>query len=257
VGALRRSQRQLRALAREQTAMRRVRRAGGGRRPPEELFALVAAEVAGLLEADGGRVVRFGTDGTALVLGSWRAPGLPPVPPGTEVGLDGRSAVSGVLRSGRALRLDPIHVRSRLWGALGVASRGAPLPGGAEERLVRLVSLAIAGAEARAALRASEGRFRSLTTHAPVGIFEADRDGRCLFVNERWCELTGLSPGDAVGRDWTRAIDPEDRERVWAEWRRAAADGSEFAGEHCYLTPDGRLSWVAERRWRCSTRRER
>jgi PAS domain S-box-containing protein len=262
--ALRRSDRELRALAREQGAMRRVAALVAGDGAPDDLFALVAEEVAGLLDADGGRVVRFGTDGTAVVVGSWRAAGLPPVPPGAEVGLDGRGAISAVRAGGRIARverLDPeglmrsraaaaIHVGKRPWGALAVASRGDRLPPEAEERLERfaeVVSLAVAGAEARRAMRASERRFRSLTTHAPLGIFEADRDGRCLFVNERWCELTGLTPGAAIGREWSQAIHPDDRERVVGAWRRSAAAGVEFAGEHRYLTPDGRISWVAER----------
>jgi hypothetical protein len=76
--ALRRSDRELRALAREQTAMRRVAALVAGDGAPDDLFALVAEEVAALLDADGGRVVRFGTDGRAVVVGGWRTAGCPP-----------------------------------------------------------------------------------------------------------------------------------------------------------------------------------
>jgi PAS domain-containing protein len=54
-------------------------------------------------------------------------------------------------------------------------------------------------AEARRALQLSEGRFRTLTESAPVGIFETDVDGKCVYVNERLCELTGLERPEARG----------------------------------------------------------
>ena len=45
------------------------------------------------------------------------------------------------------------------------------------------------------------GRGRPVTpgsrAHAPVGIFETDEIGRCRYVNERWCELTGLTESPA------------------------------------------------------------
>lgn len=63
----------------------------------------------------------------------------------------------------------------------------------------------------------SEQRYRTLTAEAPVGIFQTDAGGNCLFVNQRWCELAGLTPEEAAGHGWTRALYPEDRERVFRE----------------------------------------
>ncbi|MBA2320951.1 MAG: PAS domain S-box protein, partial [Deltaproteobacteria bacterium] len=79
------------------------------------------------------------------------------------------------------------------------------------------------------ALGASEQRFRTLAALAPVGIFETDADGRCLYVNERWCELTGLSREGAAGTGWTRALHPDDGARVYNAWSAfAASGGGEF-----------------------------
>ena len=52
------------------------------------------------------------------------------------------------------------------------------------------------------ALRESEERFRTLTEIAPVGIFLTDADQACVYVNERWSEITGIANADAMGRDW-------------------------------------------------------
>jgi PAS domain S-box-containing protein len=94
------------------------------------------------------------------------------------------------------------------------------------------------------ALEQSDRRFRALASHAPVGLFLTDAQGHCLFVNERWCALTGLTPAEAAGEGWAEALHPDDRERVFAEWSAAAAAGREFASEYRFQTPAGKVSWV-------------
>ena len=80
-------------------------------------------------------------------------------------------------------------------------------------------------AEENARLRASERRFRTLASSAPVGIFETDANGNCLFVNDRWCRITGMTPGTAGGEGWVRALHPDDRDRVCREWYAAPGGG--------------------------------
>ncbi|HWN42875.1 MAG TPA: PAS domain S-box protein [Thermoanaerobaculia bacterium] len=98
--------------------------------------------------------------------------------------------------------------------------------------------------QAENALQASEQRFRTLTAHAPVGIFMADREGNCLFVNERWCKMAGLSPEEARGEGWVRAIHPDDKERVFHEWSAATQAGRAFTSEYRFRTPAGKVTWL-------------
>jgi PAS domain S-box-containing protein len=98
--------------------------------------------------------------------------------------------------------------------------------------------------QADKALRASEQRFRTLAAHAPVGIFLTDREGNCLFVNERWCAMAGLSPEEAQGRGWADALHPDDRERVFQEWNDAIRAGRPFASEYRFRTPQGKVTWL-------------
>ncbi len=98
---------------------------------------------------------------------------------------------------------------------------------------------------AEKALRQAERRFRELATLAPVGIFQSDAGGGCLFVNERWCRFTGLTPAEAAGDGWARALHPDDRAAVFAAWGAATAAGREFAAEYRYLATDGRSVWVS------------
>ncbi|MCE5249054.1 PAS domain S-box protein [bacterium] len=97
---------------------------------------------------------------------------------------------------------------------------------------------------AEEALQESERRFRTLVTHAPVGIFQADLFGDCLFVNEKWCEITGLSREEAAGKGWIKALHPDDREFITKEWYNSARSRKEFAFEYRFMTSEGKTSWV-------------
>ncbi|HEY1109963.1 MAG TPA: PAS domain S-box protein, partial [Opitutaceae bacterium] len=98
--------------------------------------------------------------------------------------------------------------------------------------------------KAEAALRETEKRFRTLASHAPVGIFLTDPQGDTIFVNESWCAMTGLSLAEAGGGGWARAIHPDDRARVAAGWAEALAQNRPSAAEYRFLRADGTVTWV-------------
>jgi PAS domain S-box-containing protein len=95
------------------------------------------------------------------------------------------------------------------------------------------------------ALAESERRFRALVTHAPVGIFGTNALGECTFINDRGCELLWMGPSEALGFGWTRALHPDDRDGVLAEWRRVAAVGGAFAMEYRFRGPKGEVRWMS------------
>jgi signal transduction histidine kinase len=156
----------------EQAALRRVATLVAARVEPDELFSAVAEEVARLLAADAAAVARFDPDGSGVVVG--RSSGLRGIPLGTRAGLGESPTLSEVHRSRRPARWGdefyssvaaPITVEGRLWGVLTAGSGGEPLPSETEERLEKfgeLLATAIANAESRAALAASEARAREL-----------------------------------------------------------------------------------------------
>jgi PAS domain S-box-containing protein len=90
----------------------------------------------------------------------------------------------------------------------------------------------------------SERRFRTLASHAPVGIFETDAHGNYLFVNEKWCELAGMPAATAQGTGWVDALHPDDRERISRKWYEAVRTGREFGSEYRFRTPRGEASWL-------------
>ncbi|MDH5649980.1 MAG: PAS domain S-box protein, partial [Gammaproteobacteria bacterium] len=98
---------------------------------------------------------------------------------------------------------------------------------------------------AQFALSDSEARFRTLSMHAPVGIYLTDVEGKCVYVNDKWQEMTGLSEQQAFGEGWAGALHPEDREAVFLEWKRFAKESDEFSMEYRFSKPDGEVTWVS------------
>ncbi len=92
-------------------------------------------------------------------------------------------------------------------------------------------------------LRASESRYRTLVASAPVGIFQTDIAGDCLFINQQGLELMGASPAEVLGRGWANSIHP-DRPRVFAAWESTVVAKHRFGLEYRMMTPQGQVNWV-------------
>jgi signal transduction histidine kinase len=163
---------ELRQLAEEHAALRRLATAVARGAPPAQIFRAVAEEVGPLLGANDAAVVRFEADRTATVVagvGGW----------GEEidrgVDCDDSLAITEVFRTGRSARVDrsrhspqnesvvasPIVVDGLLWGAMVASTSREPLPADIEERMAHfteLVGVVVANAESRAELMASRAR---------------------------------------------------------------------------------------------------
>jgi GAF domain-containing protein len=161
----------------EQSALRRIAMIVARGPQPRELYAVVAEEVGRVVDAPSVGVVRYASDGTAIVCGAF-----PPRDPlfgvGTRLSLDGANVLSlvhdhaeparvenydelegeiaeAVRRSGMRSSVGaPMVVAGHVWGAI-VVSNTAQLPESTEARLdefTELLAAAIANTEARVAL---------------------------------------------------------------------------------------------------------
>jgi PAS domain S-box-containing protein len=178
----------LRQLAEEQVALRRVATLVAEGAPAGAVFDAVAAELEGLLGADGVTLSRYEPDDEVTVV-AHRGTDPRRVPPGTRVSHQGENVTSLVRRSQRSVRMEhgdqtrhaiadlargasvrasvgaPIVVDGRLWGVAIANWRGeASPPADTEERMAQFAELldtAIANADSRDQLTAS--RVRLLT----------------------------------------------------------------------------------------------
>ncbi len=176
---------ELRRVADEQAALRRVATLVARGVAPEQVFAAVAAEVGQLTGADAAGILRFDADGMATLMALWGMNGddgvgvggrWKPEPPAPTAAVlaTGHSArydsasptleAEAVLLRGRQVRsavASPITVEGQRWGTISVVSRDRPFPPNTEPRMVEFTeisALAIASAESRVQLAASRAR---------------------------------------------------------------------------------------------------
>jgi PAS domain S-box-containing protein len=94
-------------------------------------------------------------------------------------------------------------------------------------------------------MSAEVAQLSTLKCMSPVGIFHTDAEGRCLAVNSRWCEITGLKLEEALGEGWAQALHPDDSERTTKEWNRATREqDSAFEAKFRFRRPDGTITPV-------------
>lgn len=144
-----------------------------------------------------------------------------------------------VVTRGESLIRHEAPLRRKDGGQRLVSLNGAPLYHG--ERIIGLIGTAedvTLDRYSEMALRHIEQRYQMLTQAAPVGIFQTDVAGRCLYVNERWMAITGLTWEEARGEGWAQALHPADRERVFAEWQEAVRNGGPFRSEYRFKHRD-------------------
>ncbi len=96
----------------------------------------------------------------------------------------------------------------------------------------------------RQALTLSEARFRAMSDASPLGIFVSDVHGECVYTNEAYHTISGLSLEQTLGTNWRMAIHPDDRERVLVEWRAAALGEAKFTTKARFLRADGSIVWT-------------
>jgi signal transduction histidine kinase len=233
-------------LAEEQAALRRVATLVAQDAEPSRLFAVVAEQVARVLQVPLASVVRFEDDGTVVQRASYSERGIV-FPSDKRWPLEGTSALAQVHAQGKPARVEdysgiegeiaeyvrrvgirstvavPIAVAGRIWGAMVVSAIEAKLPADTEARLTdftELLATAIANSESQEEVtrlgeeQAALRRVATLVAHdvPPDELFGAvgAEVGR-LFGTD----LAGISrydPDDLVTHfpAWSAAGEPPD-----------------------------------------------
>ncbi|QQS37227.1 MAG: PAS domain S-box protein [Ignavibacteriales bacterium] len=93
-------------------------------------------------------------------------------------------------------------------------------------------------------LEKSEHRYKSLAKFLPVGMYRADFAGNCLYVNEKWCELTGMTPDEAFGKGWLKSIYPADKDLVLNKWKQLLENNETISAEYRLIKSDNSIVWV-------------
>src|SRR5206468_9401511 len=91
--------------------------------------------------------------------------------------------------------------------------------------------------------RESEARLRKIVDTIPTLAWCNLPDGSNEFVNQRWCDYTGLSPEEAQRRGCKVVIHPEDLPKWLDEWRTLVASGEGGEIEARLRRHDGAYRW--------------
>ncbi|MGH8805579.1 MAG: PAS domain-containing sensor histidine kinase, partial [Polaromonas sp.] len=94
-------------------------------------------------------------------------------------------------------------------------------------------------------LLASTARFSAMNEASPLGSFVTDGQGRCVYVNQMYQQITGYSAQDMAGASWDTGIHPADLERVRAQWQDTLGGNLSFATECRIQRADGTVTWVS------------
>ncbi|QQE64403.1 hypothetical protein GFS31_10830 [Leptolyngbya sp. BL0902] len=133
-----------------------------------------------------------------------------------------------------------IAMLKRLTTQLGIAIHQSELYAQTRSEL-------LARQEMQAVIEASEARFRSLSTAAPIGICQTTAEGLCLYANPRWCELSGLCPEDCLGDGWRQGVHPEDKKALTTAWANYLDDPRQPIPDFRLQTPTGVIHWISMR----------
>lgn len=99
----------------------------------------------------------------------------------------------------------------------------------------------------------SERRYRTLVNNLKEVVFRTDTQGRWVFLNPAWSDITGFTVQESLGRSFLEFVHPEDVEETRRHFETFVAKASalpQFSMQHLtrkevrYKTRDGGFRWI-------------
>jgi PAS domain S-box-containing protein len=97
--------------------------------------------------------------------------------------------------------------------------------------------------DAVAALRESEGRFRTLAEAMPNQVWMAQTDGGLDWVNQQVLDYSGRSADHLLGTGWADLVHPHDIELAASRWAASLATGRTYETEFRLVDGSGTYRW--------------
>ncbi len=88
-----------------------------------------------------------------------------------------------------------------------------------------------------------QDEFRCVVNSLPGLVWTSLPDGYVDFLNQDWCDYTGLSLEEACGWGWNAAICPEDLPGLLDYWRSILASGEPGEVQARMRRFDGKYRW--------------
>jgi PAS domain S-box-containing protein len=98
--------------------------------------------------------------------------------------------------------------------------------------------------DAEFAIRKSQIRYQTLVDNSPVGVFLTDALGSTLYVNPKWCQISGMSQEEGLNFGWLNGLHPEDKVETEVGWVRKSGKTESSFASYRFLHKDGSVRWV-------------
>lgn len=96
-----------------------------------------------------------------------------------------------------------------------------------------------------AELRRQQAQYRNVVDNLKEVIFQTDAQGLWTFLNPAWCEITGFTVDESLGKSFLDYIHPDDRQRNYELFEPLIQRKKEYClHEIRYLTADGGFRWI-------------
>ena len=101
--------------------------------------------------------------------------------------------------------------------------------------------------EMEAAAQRNAEQFRVLSNSIPQLAWIADADGGVRWLNDRFCEYTGVKAEDLLNWAWGTVHDPEMLPQVVENWKTSVTTGQPFEMQFPLRRADGQYRWFLSR----------
>jgi diguanylate cyclase (GGDEF)-like protein/PAS domain S-box-containing protein len=115
------------------------------------------------------------------------------------------------------------------------------------ERLIHTLHASLQWAESERLLKEDRLRFNQLAEGLPQLAWTCLPDGRCDFLNRRWCDYTGISEQEQLDYGWLNQLHPDDRAPLQQAWTTAVISGNEMYTLFRIRRYDGEYRWFDTR----------
>ncbi|GAB7364698.1 hypothetical protein MBLNU230_g5499t1 [Neophaeotheca triangularis] len=83
----------------------------------------------------------------------------------------------------------------------------------------------------------SESRFTRMAEFAPVGMFIAGSDGRIVFANDTWYDISGVPKDRSMADTWMESVHPADKDMLVKLWHDLVVDTKSVSSEFRFKAP--------------------
>lgn len=90
----------------------------------------------------------------------------------------------------------------------------------------------------------SEARFKSYTEQSSIAIYTTDIKGDCIYANDTWLKMAGLTFEEAKGQGWINALHPDDKADIYNNWYKSVESGGKWRYEYRFVNKEGEISWI-------------